>query len=339
MPKKRQWSDEERGKVVALRAEGKTWKEIQDVTGLPPSTAHAIVQKASTTVSVVNLQRSGRPSIFTPTVEKHLHAVIRRQPDITAKELANKLVHKFGAAFARSESSVRKKRVLLGYSKTKGIGVDTLTDAHKKQRVRYCNKHKRDKFRYVIFSDEKTWLLGKRRRPFWRRGGTARITYWKTKYPIRIQCWGGISFQGKTRLRIWAGRQPSSHYMDTLERYLFPFASTHMGKNWRFQQDRDTTHMSKATQTWLREKKIKWFETPAKSPDLAPIEKVWNILEMRVYRHQPKTVEGLKRWILYEWKHLEQKIIDSAIESMMKNIPLIIEAKGEYVESKRGYRV
>jgi hypothetical protein len=96
--------------------------------------------------------------------------------------------------------------------------------------------------------------------------------------------------------------------------------------------------MPNLTKSWLEEKNIPTSETPAKSPDLSLIEKVRNILELRVYRHKPQSVASLKYWIKYEWEHLEQEIIHKTILSMMKNIPLAIEAKGEYVEAKRGYR-
>lgn len=338
MPKKREWTEGERGQVVALRKAGKSYKEIQQLTGIPITTSYDIVQKATTTGSVVNQPRSGRPSIFSPTVQNQIHQVIKAQPDITAKEITTKLVKKFGTRYSSSESSVRKKRVELGYTKGKGLGQDSLTADQKKQRLQYCKQHLKDQFSNVVFSDEKPWVVGKKRRSLWRKHGGARPVYWKTKYTIKIQCWGGISFSGKTRLRIWTGRQPSQHYVDTLDKYLLPFADAHMPKRWRFQQDRDTTHTSKLTKSWLEEKNIFTFETPAKSPDLAPIEKIWNILEIRVYRHNPKTVEELKKWIRFEWSRLEQRLIDKTIFSMMKNIPLTIAAKGEYVEAKRGYR-
>jgi hypothetical protein len=153
---------------------------------------------------------------------------VASQPDISAKEIKDKLVGKFGPVYASSESSVRKLRVKLGYTKSKGLGQDVLTEAHKEQRLQYCNQHSRDQFSNVVFSDEKPWLLGKRRRALWRRHGPARPVFWKAKYPVKIQCWGGISFRGKTKLRVWTGRQPSQHYIDTLDACLLPFANANM---------------------------------------------------------------------------------------------------------------
>ena len=61
-------------------------------------------------------------------------------------------------------------------------------------------------------------------------------------------------------------------------------------------------------------------------------------MEQKVYKRQPKTVEELERAILEEWEKIDQDTIDNCINHSIRLIPLIVTAKGEYVESKRGYR-
>jgi hypothetical protein len=137
---------------------------------------------------------------------------------------------------------------------------------------------------------------------------------------------------------LWKGRPKSADYITTLGIALIPFADANMPRRWRLLQDRDTTHTSRETKRWLDENVPKTILCPAKSPDLNPIEKIWNTLETKVYRHNPKTEAQLRRWIKKEWDDLDQEIITNSIDSMKKNIQLILAADGEYVESKRGYR-
>lgn len=308
------------------------------MSGVPYSTCCRLYRKWRLEQSVTTKPRAGRPKKFTAGVVQAIDHIIKQKDDIVASEIESKLVARFGQRFQGSRRRISSIRRELGYQPSKGYGQDELTAEQKNARMKYCRRHINDQWSNVVFTDEKPWILGKRRRPLWRRDRMARRTYVRTKYPIKLSCWGGISFKGKTSLVIWKGRQKSQQYINTLQQSLLPFAATSLPRRWRLQQDRDTTHTSKLTREWLAANVPSTFETPTKSPDLNPIEKIWNTLEQRVYKHNPKTEPALKRWIKYEWNHLEQQIVDNSIRGMMHLIPDIIEADGEYVESKRGYR-
>ena len=73
------------------------------------------------------------------------------------------MVKSFGRMFAGSERRVAQIRRELGYHPSKGFGLDVLTEKQKKERVAYCKRHKKDHFSNMVFSDEKPWVLGKRR--------------------------------------------------------------------------------------------------------------------------------------------------------------------------------
>jgi transposase len=69
-------------------------------------------------------------------------------------------------------------------------------------------------------------------------------------------------------------------YKEILLDYLFPF----IGGNYGFHrailhQDNDPKHTSKLCKGVLNRYGINWIKAPAKSPDLNPIEMVWNDLK------------------------------------------------------------
>jgi len=60
-----------------------------------------------------------------------------------------------------------------------------------------------------------------------------------------------------------------------------------------FQQDNDPKHASCLVQEWLIYH-CKQLKTPPKSPDLNPIEHVWDILERKIRKHNISSKATLK---------------------------------------------
>jgi hypothetical protein len=128
---------------------------------------------------------------------------IKADNEVTSKEIEAQLVSRFGRRFSNCDRQIRAIRRKLGAKPVKGIGQDVLNPEQQQKRLAFCKKHKWDQFSNVIFTDEKPWELGKRRRVKWRLPGDEPTTVVKHKYTPTLQCWGGVSFKGKTPLRIW----------------------------------------------------------------------------------------------------------------------------------------
>ncbi|GFW47848.1 transposable element Tcb2 transposase [Trichonephila clavipes] len=77
-------------------------------------------------------------------------------------------------------------------------------------------------------------------------------------------------------------------------------------------------HRANLVKDFFFEEGIVRMEWPACSPDMNPIEHVWDALGRRVACRQPppKTLQELERALLEEWDRIPQLVINSLIDSM-----------------------
>ena len=95
---------------------------------------------------------------------------------------------------------------------------------------------------------------------------------------------GSVMLWGPGNLVRVLGIMYSMKYQDILNQNLAASAKKlKLGRCWVFQQDKDKKHMSRSTQKWFTEHKIKLLLGPS-TPGLNPIENLWDELKSRVHK-------------------------------------------------------
>ena len=72
-----------------------------------------------------------------------------------------------------------------------------------------------------------------------------------------------------------------------------------------------------------------WWKSPAESPDLNPIEKVWG--SMKTYltdKHKPRNLEELKERTKDYWKKLTPEVCIWYIDHLQKVMPVVVAEQG-----------
>jgi hypothetical protein len=85
-----------------------------------------------------------------------------------------------------------------------------------------------------------------------------------------------------------------------------------------FQQDNARPHTARVAMDYLDQNNINVLTWPSKSPDLNPIEHLWDELDKRVRQRQPptQTLNQLRQMFQQEWRTIPRSNMRNMIESM-----------------------
>jgi transposase len=110
------------------------------------------------------------------------------------------------------------------------------------------------------------------------------------------------------------------------------------GNGFVFQQDNDPKHTSKLCQNYLESKRAKGtldlLDWPSQSPDLNPIELVWEEMEREKVKRKPKNENELLQVIKDVWNNLEPAKLQRLVDRMPRLLEAVIEANGGYFDEK-----
>ena len=141
--------------------------------------------------------------------------------------------------------------------------------------------------------------------------------------------WGGISNGQRTALVPIQGNLNAVKYRDDiLAQHVVPFLQAN--PNTTFQQDNATSHTARVTRAFLNANNVNVLPWPAKSPDMNPIEHLWDTLERRVRkrRHQPRNVRELQNALMDEWNNITRQEIRKLTTSMRRRCTALVNANG-----------
>ncbi|GFY02440.1 transposable element Tcb2 transposase [Trichonephila clavipes] len=94
-----------------------------------------------------------------------------------------------------------------------------------------------------------------------------------------------------------------------------------------------TCHRTLAVQDCLDSEGIQRLVWPARSPDLNPIENVWDALGRQVAgrNHPPTNKNTLIRALTEEWDKLPQQLLDNVVQSMVRRVECCITLHGGHI--------
>jgi len=308
MSKRRELTDFERGEIVGLSKGGFSQRNIAEILGFPKSTVGEVIKKYNEQGLTTVPPRSGRPKILTERDNRHLIKIAQENRSKTLEELTEN----FNTSIAISVSSRTVQRTLHkeGYSGHAAKKKPFVSEKNRKKRYGWCRMQKNwiTEWDYIIWSDESRFEIfnNDSRNWVWRKANErykADCLKPTVKNSIGVMVWGCFCNNKLGPLVLVEGTLNSDKYIELLKEHLLPFLNDLNGlneeeglliprfffqeENYTFQDDNAPCHASIKTKSWKNDNSIKILPWPAQSPDLNPIENLWNELEIRIRKHKP----------------------------------------------------
>lgn len=329
---------DECAQAVILSEEGWSYRRIGRRFNVSHTSISRMLERFLETGDHTRRPGQGRNRVTTPIQDRFLRISALRQRFVTHRSLQIQLrdVH----AIQISNETVRQR--LREYNLTPRIAArgPLLTAEHRRGRLRFAREHvnwlEADWGR-VLFTDESRFCLYNNdrrvrvlRRPN-ERYAQCNFSHNTLFSGGSVMVWGGISLTARTDLVvIQNGTVTAERYiLEILEQHVVPFAP-YIGENFLLMQDNARPHVAQIVRNYLEEVQINTMEWPANSPDLNPIENLWDILgrRLRATPIQPNNLQEVGERLIQIWRELDQNEIRQLILSMDRRCEAVIRGRG-----------
>ncbi|GFX80260.1 transposable element Tc3 transposase [Trichonephila clavipes] len=144
--------------------------------------------------------------------------------------------------------------------------------------------------------------------------------------------WAGIMMDGLKDLHFFdMGYVTAQRYInEVLEPYVRLFRGA-VGLDFIFLDDNLSCHRAMLIDDFLETENIQRMTWPANSPDLNPIEHVWDMLgrQIAALTHPPSFVTELKRSLQEAWNRLSPQLIHHLIASIVNRCAACLAVRGD----------
>jgi len=234
-----------------------------------------------------------------------------------------------------------------GYTRRVAHAKPPLTERNRQIRATWAQEHlhwSAEQWWRILWSDE-TWVTGGRHRKVWvtRRPGEELDDTCIVEKVCRKRgwmFWGCFSGITKGPCLFWEKEWKTINKESYCER-IVPIVDgwLRMNPTLRFMQDGAPGHSAAYTRNELHERGIYPIYWPAFSPDLNPIEAVWNKMKDYIELHYPDqeggrqpTYDALRQIVQEAWDSISVQDLRELIDSMPARCQAVLDAEGGYTK-------
>lgn len=335
-PKTTELSQAVRERVVVLREQGNSYREIAKTLKLNHTTVYKIVQKKNETGTAENKVRSGRPKLLNGTTVRAMLREVAKSPFISSQTLAEDIATTTGVVVTPKtvRNYLHKNEIRARAPRHKPY----ISEINRNKRLQFAKEYlnkSQEFWNSVIFSDESKFNLfgSDGKKCVWRKKNTA-LDRKNMKATVKhggghVMVWGCMAASGTGKMAIIDGIMNARGYIEILRHNLLESSTKlGLGETFVFQQDNDPKHRARLTEEWLLYNVRRRLHTPPQSPDLNPIEHMWAILDRKIRKRKFSNKNELALVIQEEWAKIDQNVTQNLVNSMPRRLQAVIDAKG-----------
>jgi transposase len=327
------------GKILAFSEAGYTQAEISEKTGMSQSAVSRCLQRYRECGPITHRGGNGRPSV----VSEEIKSAILRQNKSNSRFSLRKHVAKLAKEHGKVLSHDTIRRVLaskdiFAYSPAKK---PALTARHIKNRLSAAQDWiglTENEVKSIVFSDESKFnlLYSDGKASVWREPGSRfekrHITETKKFGGGSVMVWACFSYYGVGKIYFIDGIMDAPRYVSILSSSLPPSLESMGLSEFIFQQDNDSKHTASVTKRFFSNRSIKILPWPAMSPDMNPIENLWDHVKQRVAESEPKTIRELRDAIERAWYQIPRETCEKYAMSFSRRALALCRSRGGHTK-------
>lgn len=323
--------------IIKLYCEGKSMREIGEVIGRSKSTVQYVIEHYANSGTLKSNPRTGRPKKLNETTKRFIVLKVKENPRISAPKIGDEVRNnlKIDVCDETIRNVLRESKYNGRVARKKPF----ISKVNRKKRLLFSKEHQNkgiDYWNKVIFTDESKFNIfgSDGRRLVWRKPNEElnmkNVVSTVKHSGGNVLVWGCMAASGVGNLVFIDSIMDKWIYLNILKDNLKQSASQLGLENiFIFQQDQDPKHTSKIVREWLLYNVPKQLHAPPQSPDLNPIEHLWDELERRIRKYPISGRNQLKQRLQQEWNNIGSDITQKLLESMPRRINAVIKAKGQ----------
>ena len=329
-------STEQRWACVVLHKDGRSQRYIAERLGVKRHTVLGVLRRYRRTGNVGSGSRSGRPRCTDEATDVAIGFTARVDVFTSPRQIRRKL--EFGDdVSARTIDRRLQEQGLFGrVARHKR----DYSDAEVRKRLSFAEGYKgwtAAQWSKVLYSDEKTFYGKGFCGRIWvrREKGEAlnpKYCVHKVAHPIKVNVWACFCATGQGYCHIFNENMDAVLMKNILAANLVPSAELHFSfdppEPWFLLHDNDKKFNSNLVTELLHTKGVTKLDFPPYSPDLNPIENLWNAMQRAVDEHRCETMEELQEVVAAEWDKVSKNLMRQLSNSMPARCQAVINAHG-----------